>query len=111
LEFRGECIIRDAAQEGDALSLLATQRRRGYRRRVECNCVGLGFQPLDQALGFVAGEPAAGLALVEPERSSGIPEVDVAGRVDEIGELLDLSERCGRSRRLTYCHPGIVSGQ
>ena len=74
-------------------------------------CAGvLGvLQLLDERVGLVAGELAAGLALGEPHRPAGVAEVGVAGVLEKPQELAHLLRRGRRTRLLTERHVAAVS--
>jgi hypothetical protein len=66
-------------------------------------------EPLDEGVGLIAGELATRLALGEAHRAAGVPEIRVAGLLEEFGQLLELAERCRRARRLTEGHGGSLA--
>ena len=47
----------------------------------------IGLESGDEFRGLVLGEPTAGLALIETEWATGIFEVDMAGTLDECGQV------------------------
>ncbi len=87
-----------------ALRCLARVCHRGDRRFT----IDLGFELSDEQVGFVAGELAAGLSLVEPEWAASVAEVGVSGRVDERGELAHLSLGSRWTGMIAECHAPIM---
>lgn len=59
---------------------------------------------LDQRSRLGAREPSRGLALVEPEGTACVPEVGMAGLLDERTQLLELARRCWWTGGLPECH-------
>jgi hypothetical protein len=64
---------------------------------------------VEERLGFVTREPPGGLSLVEAHRAARVPEVAVAGGLEQLEQLLHLST-CGRgSCLLSKCHVGSLT--
>ena len=81
------------------------------RRGVTCTvatapAIGLTIlaELLDQRSRLGAREPPRGLALVEPEGTACVPEVGMAGLLDERTQLLELARRCWWTGGLPECH-------
>ena len=75
--------------------------RRPLHRRA--GLLGL-LELIDERLGLVPGELAAGLTLGEPERAPGVTEILVAGAGQQGQQLLDLPLRRRWAGLLTECH-------
>ncbi len=89
----------------------------GCARRIGCGdgfgrtglfCLVLrGLQLVDQLRGFIGSEPPRGLALIEPHRSAGIPEVRVADALEQLQQLFHLAVRRCRTCTLTERHVAV----
>ena len=66
--------------------------------------LGLSDESVDVVVGFIPSELARGLTLGQLEGSSGVSEVPVTGRHDQVEEFLHLLGGCGRTGGLTECH-------
>ena len=66
-----------------------------------------GLQLADQFSRFVRREPSAGLALIEPHRTTGITEIGMAEVAEQFEELFYLTTRCRWSRALSKCHDPV----
>jgi len=66
--------------------------------------VDFRLEPLNELIGFVAGELAAGLPLGETHWAAGIAKVAVTGRLKQFEELANLLSGCRWACRLSKRH-------
>ena len=110
LQLRREHVVRELANQREPFRVSTPYRCHGWRGCLSRFFAGLGFvlESHDEFFGFVTCELAAGLALIQPERTASIAKVDVTRGEDQIGELLQLSVRGRGTGRLTKRHSAIL---
>ena len=110
LQLGREYVVRELANQREPFRVSTPYRCHGWRGFGSRFASGLGFglESGDEFFRFVGRELAAGLALVQPERTAGVAKVDVTRGEDQIGELLHLSVRGRGTGRLTKRHSTIL---
>ena len=115
LQLGREHVVRELANQREPFRVSTPYRChawRGFGSRFAAGFgfgFGFGLESGDEIFRFVARELAAGLALVQPERTAGVAKVDVTRGEDQIGELLHLSVRGRGTGRLAKRHSTMLA--